>query len=888
MPGKISPPSFYVRLFRWLCKEQLFDELQGDLEEEFYYNVEQLGKRKASVIYKQEVLKMIRPSVLKRLKLIDNSIFYDMFKINTKLALRNLLKNKLYTAINIGGLAVSIAVCGILLLYVNSETNFDNYHPDYERTYRLALDRIYPDHTSHYAITPYSMAEQATRDFPEIEDFTRIFPAGFGTNVTYNNETFLENDIIAGEANFLDFFGIKLLQGNRQNIFNTANSVLISERMALKYFGTESPIGKILQTDIGDLEVSGVVENTPKNTHFKFDFLVNLEGLPFFQQPNYVNFSVYNYLKLSEGVAPATVNQKMKEVVEKYAAGQIEREQRISFEDYTASGNGYRYFLQPIEDIHLKSHLEGEFEPNGNITYIYIFFSIAVFIVILAAINFINLATARSTERAKEVGIRKVLGSEKKQLVSQFIIESVVVSIVSMLIGILLIYLALPPFNTYLDKEISLLTFASPLNIGLALVASFGLGILAGTYPAFVLSSFKPVVVLKGKLIKSQQGYWIRNGLVVFQFFVSIVLICSTLIVGQQMQYLQKRNLGFDRENVLVLSRAFGIPDLTTFKNELEAIPGVSKVGLTSAMPGTGFYYGASFRPAGTNESIALNCAVFDEDYIETMGIKLAKGRGFSKDFQDTLALILNESATRALGIEHSPIGQRIVNVQGANNPQGDITYEVVGVISDYNYKSLHTEITPMAIFSRESSQGGNIGAIALKTSTNQGATIVAQVEKLWQEIAPNQTFVYSFLDTDLSALYEAEQRSGDMFMVFTGIAIWIACIGLFGLATFMIGNRIKEIGVRKVLGASSQVVVWLLLKDFNKLIAISLLLAIPASVWVMGQWLGSFAYRIEMLDTWVSFVIGGTLALVVAWLTVSYHSIRAAVANPVKNLRTE
>ncbi|KYG75240.1 FtsX-like permease family protein [Roseivirga spongicola] len=531
--------------------------------------------------------------------------------------------------------------------------------------------------------------------------------------------------------------------------------------------------------------------------------------------------------------------------------------------------------------------MEAEFEPNGNITYVYISLSIAVFIVALAAVNFINLATARSTERAKEVGIRKVLGSEKKQLVSQFIIESVMVSVVSVTLGLLLVYFIISPFNNYLDKQIDIMSFATPLNIGLIIIFSFALGLIAGIYPAFVLSSFKPVVVLKGKLIKSKQGYWIRNGLVVFQFFISIVLICSTLIVGQQMRYLQNRNLGFDRTNLVTIQRAFAVQDMETFKNELSAIPGVSSVGITSAMPGNGFYYGASFRPQGSNESIALNCAVFDEDYIQTMNIEMASGRSFSREFQDTLSLILNESGARALGIQDDPIGKRIINVQGANNPQ-DIIYEVVGVIKDYNYKSLHTEITPMAIFSTEGAQGGNAGIMTLKVNPSQASNIVARAEEEFKQMAPNETFIYNYLDEELNELYETEKRSGDMFLVFSGIAIWIACIGLFGLATFMIGNRIKEIGVRKVLGASSQLVVWLLLKDFNKLIAISLLLAVPASVWVMGQWLGSFAYRIEMVDTWISFILGGALALVVAWLTVSYHSIRAAIANPVKNLRTE
>ncbi|OEK05500.1 hypothetical protein BFP71_08160 [Roseivirga misakiensis] len=810
-----------------------------------------------------------------------------MFKINAKLAFRNLAKHKLYTFINIGGLAISLAVCMLILLYVNSEVNYDNYHPNKERLYRVALDRFYPDHTSYYALTPFSMAEQAAIDFPEVEAFCRIFP-GFGIDVTYENESFLENGLKAADKNFFEVFGIKIIEGDKADIFNVPNAVVLSESTARKYFGNDQAIGKILKSALGDLIVSGVAEDTPQNTHFKFDLLLNLELLNFLQAPNFLNFSVHNYLLLKEGVDPELINEKYVDLVENYAAGQIERSQNISFEEYKASGNGYRYYLQPIQDIHLKSQLEAEFEVNGNITYIYIFLSIAVFIVALAAVNFINLATARSTERAKEVGIRKVLGSERKQLISQFLFESIFVSVVSLLIAVALIFLIMPAFNGFTEKTMALATFLTPLNIGILLLFSLGLGLLAGLYPAFILSSFKPVTVLKGKLISSKNGAWIRNGLVVFQFFISIVLICSTLIVGQQMDYLQNRNLGFDRENVLVIQRAFNLPDLETFKTEVSKIPGVNSIGGASAMPGSGIYFGASFRQEGMNEAVALNCAVFADEYLETMNMELAEGRSFSKDFQDTLALMLNESGARALGIADNPIGARISNVQGANNPNGNITYQVVGIIKDYNYKSLHTEITPMAIFSSESAQGGNVANLALKIDPAQSAAIVDQVREIWRGQAPNQTYVYNFLDDSLNGLYEAEQKSGKLFLIFTSIAIWIACIGLFGLATFIIGSRIKEIGVRKVLGASSARVVFLLMNDFNKLILISVLLAVPAAIWVMQKWLAGFAYRIDLTDTWVSFFIGGIVSLLVAWLTVSYHSIKAAMSNPVKNLRTE
>lgn len=889
MPGNPStPPRFYERLFRFFCKEELYNELQGDLDEEFFDKCETLGLRKARTHYRKEVLKMIRPSIIKKLKFLHNITFTAMFKINAKLALRNLVNHKLYTAINIGGLAISIAVCGLILLYVQSETNYDNYHPESDRLYRLALDRVYPDHVSHYAVTPMGIAKQVAIDHPEIESMVRIFP-GFGVNITIEDETFLEDDFLAVDTAFFSMFGIKLLRGNPANVLKTPNAAILTESAAIKYFGSTDIIGKTFTSGFGELIVNGITEDVPENTHFKFNMLVPMELMTqnFLDDTNFVNFAIHAYFRLREGVSPEQAMEKVNEVVETYAAGQLERDLRISFEDYKASGNGYNYFLQKVTDIHLTSHLEREFEANGNITYVIIFSSVAVFIIILAAINFINLATARSAERAKEVGIRKVLGSGKGSLINQFLIESIMVSSIAMILGIGLVYLLLPAFNDFTGKFIQLHVHEQPLTIITLLAIAIALGFLAGIYPAFVLSSFRPVVVLKGKLIRSKSGGWIRNGLVVFQFFVSVVLICSTLIVGQQMDYLQNRSLGFDKDNVLMVDRIFGVQDIQTFRNVLSNIPGVKTAAATSAMPGQIGYFGMSFRLQGAEDEVVFNCVVFQDGYPETMGMELVTGRTFSRDFEDSLSIVLNESAARVLGILDDPVGKTVTNLQGGNNPIGDANYRVIGVVKDYNYKSLHTEITPLAMFSHESTFGGFLGAMALRVD-NHSRELLSAVETTWNDQAQGQPFIYQYLDDSLFQLYTNEARSGELFFVFTTIAILIACIGLFGLATFIIASRIKEIGVRKVLGASSSKVVMLIIGDFNKLILIALLISVPVVVLVMQNWLSGFAYHISLGSTWISFVIGGVIALFVAWLTVSYHSIRAAIANPVKNLRTE
>ncbi len=808
-----------------------------------------------------------------------------MLKNFVKIAIRNLTKNKIYTFINVGGLAISIAVCTLILLYVQSEVSYDDYHPNKENLYRLALERIYPDHVSHYAYTPGAMAQQAYADYPEVTSFVRTFKAFNAVNVQYEDQSYLEPRFMAADSNFFKVFGIELLKGDPDKVFDVPNAVVITESTAIKYFGNEDPIGKALIGGFGNLIVSGVSEDVPENTHFKYDFLANIALLQFLQQPNYVNFSVYNYVVLQDGYDPENFKGVMDRIVETYAAGQIERAQGISFADYKAAGNGYKYYLQPVQDIHLKSHLEAEAEANGNITYIYIFISISIFVLALAAVNFINLATARSTERAREVGIRKVLGSFKKQLIQQFLVESIIISILGTIIGICLVYLALPYFNTLAQKQMVFDLLSSPLIIPAFVGFALFIGAVAGIYPAFVLSTFSPAIVLKGKVISGQRGAWIRNGLVVFQFGISITLICCTLIVNDQMQYLQNKELGFDRENTLVIEQAGSVQNIPTFQERVRAISGVQQIGSSSAMPGDGIYFGMSFRKPSNPDVIALNCGVFDDFYIETMGMEIVQGRGFSKDFNDTLSLILNEAALEAFNIDGDPIGQTIINTAGANNGNVERNYRIIGIVRDYNYKSLHTEITPMAVFSMESANAF-AGFMPVKIQSTNLQKTLADIESVWSEMAPNVPFTYNFLDQNLAQLYNAEQRSGYLFLVFTAIAIAIACVGLFGLAAYIVGNRVKEIGIRKVLGASSAGVVFLLLKDFNKLVIIAIVIALPVTVLIMRPWLDGFAYHQAI--RWENFVIGGLLALVIAWLTVSYQSIRAAVANPVKALRSE
>lgn len=818
-----------------------------------------------------------------------------MFKNYIKVAFRNLFKQKEYAFINILGLSIGMACCLLIALFVLDEYSYDNFHSDGDRIYRMSLERKYPDHSTFYAVVPHSFSEVLTQDYPEIEATCKLNANNANVVFRYEDQggdekIFEEDRFFHADSNFFNFFSVRLLKGNPNEVLTKPNTIVITESAAAKYFGDREPIGQVLKTDFAEYDITGVCEDLPDNSHFKFDLVGSWRSLPFSETLNYLAFSACTYLRLDPLASPAALEQKLPQMVETYAAAQVEERLQISFQDYVAAGNGYRYFLQPLRDIHLKSNLEGELGTNGDITVVYIFISIAIFILVIASINFMNLATARSADRAREVGVRKVMGSGKQQLIKQFLSESMVISFISLLFAVSIVTLSLPYFNRLFNNHIELDLPGVPFLLPAIIFFTVLVGLLAGIYPAFVLSSFNPVNVLKGKLIHSSKGSWLRNGLVTFQFFISIVLIAGILVIYQQMEFLRTKNLGYNKDHVLIIDRITPLGEnWQAFDKEVLNLPGVKKLGHANTMPGSpsSFFFGIQFQPKGVQDVLTTKGFIADDHFIDALELEMVQGRAFSPDIEDSLSIILNQSAVKTLGI-NNPVGAQLVTK--GNNPFAppgvEVVYTIVGVVKDFNFQSLRDEISPLVLLNPGRENPINFAAVAIKISPENINQTINAIENKWKSITENEPFRYSFLDQDLLANYRAEQNSSQLLTIFTGLAILIACIGLFGLAAFISQQRTKEIGVRKVLGASVFGVVVLLSKDFTKLVLVAFIVSIPVAWYFIDQWLENFAYSVD-ISLWV-FVISGFTALAIALITVSYQALKTAIVNPVKSLKSE
>ncbi len=808
-----------------------------------------------------------------------------MLKNYLKIAFRSLRKNKAYTIINVLGLSFGLACCIMITLYVQEETSYDTFYENGDNIYRMVLERKYPNHVSYYAIIPGGFSEVLAEEISEVKQSTRLIGfSNFSAIVKYEDKVFEEYYTFSADSNFFSVLDFDFVQGDPSSALKNPNTVILTQSTATKYFGNENPVGKNIEVNGNPIEVVGVMEDIPENSHIKFDFLSSSTNLGFLNNPNYISFSSYTYLELEPGTNKDEVEAKIPAVVEKYASSQIEQNLGISYSEYQAAGNGYVYTLQPISDIHLISNLESEIKPNGNIMYVYIFISIGAFILLLAGINFVNLATAKSAERAQEVGLRKVMGSERKHLILQFLTESTFITFVSLILGIAVIQLALPFFNNLAGKSLELGLLSNTLTIPALIFIVLFVGVLAGLYPAFYISSLQPIEVVKGKFKSNSKGKWLRNGLVVFQFSISMILISGTLVVYNQMEFIQNKKLGFNKENVLVLERLNVVNELDSFRNALMNITQVTSVSTSSTMPG-GYFFGSQFQKPGESDVLTTKSLSVDDYYFETMDTKITEGRAFSEDFNDSLNVILNETAVKTFGLEN-PIGATLTTTNPDQNGNIlSIDYTVIGVVDDFNFESLRTNVTPLAIYSNES-QVGFATFMPIRFESSNIQQTVANIEETWELYAPGEPFLYSFLDSDLDRMYKSEAVSGTLLAFFSILAIIIACVGLFGLAAYMAFQRTKEIGVRKVLGASVAGIIILLSKEFTKLVGVSFIVAVPVSWYLMNNWLDNFAYQTE-LSVW-TFLLSGILALGVALLTVSWQSVKAALTNPVNSLKSE
>jgi putative ABC transport system permease protein len=806
-----------------------------------------------------------------------------MYKNYLKVALRNFWKNKAFSAINIIGLASGLAVCLLIVLYVVDELSYDKYNKNADRIYRLDADIYFNNTSAIFAVAPDPLAPTLKRDFPEIEEAVRINNQT-DILVKKDNQNVQDHNAAFADSTFFKVFTIPMIHGNPETALKEPNSIVIDETTAKKYFNSTDVLGKTLVVDNTNYcKITGVIKDIPKQSHFHFHFI-----RPKTKNVNdsWLSNNTFNYVMVRPGVTQEKLQKDVDATINNYLGKELESALHASLKDLGNKGNHFIYHATPLTDIHLHSNKSYEIEANGDITYVYIFSVIAIFILLIACVNFMNLSTARSANRAKEVGIRKVAGSLRTHLITQFLTESVLLSFFSLLLAILIAALLLPLFNQLAVKDMSVTklfsTWLFPVMIGLVFVVGF----LAGSYPAFYLSSFQPIDVLKGKIAKGFKSSWLRSGLVVFQFTISIMLIIGTIVIYNQLDYIRSRKIGYNRDQVFVLHNAWYLDkQIHTFRNELLNIPGITNATISGDLPtGTSFDNEGWFRDATMNatKAVVLTNFYVDENYIPTMGMQMAQGRNFSKDFpSDSLGVILNEAAVKILGFK-DPFKETLYRPNfSSGGVNGSLGYHVVGVVKDFNFSSMHSNVGPLIIQESE-----NWGAIAVRINSKNISSVINSIQTKWKSMTSGQPFNYTFMDADFNKIYTAEQQTGKLFITFAVFAIFIGCLGLFGLVTYAAEQRTKEIGVRKVLGASVGGIVAMLSKDFAKLVLIASVIAFPVAWWAMHKWLQSFAYRINI--SWWIFIVAGAAAILIALITVSLQAIKAAIANPVKSLRTE
>ncbi len=807
-----------------------------------------------------------------------------MFKNYFKVAFRNLWKSKTFSFINILGLATGLCCFLLIALYVLDELSYDRFYANADRIYRINADIKFGGNELHIPESSDMMGATLKKDYPEIEEYTRIYNNNGNKLVKKGNEYINEFNVAHVDSTFFTVFQLPAIEGDTRTALNEPNTVVITEVVSKKYFGTTHVLGKTLETNDDSstiYKITAVIKDIPQNSHFRFDFLFSMKNVDY-RWGQYLSNNFHTYLLLKKGADYKALEKKFPQFIDKYLLPQAKQFMQInSMADFEKAGNKLAYSLTPLTKIHLYSDRQFEIRPSGNIQYVYIFSAIALFILLLGCINFMNLTTARSANRAREVGIRKVLGTQRKGLVLQFLTESTLMVFLSMIIAITLAYLVLPLFNDVSGKAMSLHSLFSPLILPLLIALPFIVGILAGSYPAFYLSFFRPIEVLKGKLSSTGGNGRLRSALVVFQFAIAIILIIGTIVVYSQLNYIQNKNLGFNKDQVLIVNDAYALQqNIKPLKNEMLEQQGVVSGTISSFLPvsNSSRSDNSYSKEAVSDSKNSFNMQSWrvDYDYIKTMGMELKQGRNFSKDFgTDSSAVIINESAAKFLNYD-DPVGKKIYSLD--SNP---VAYTIIGVVKNFNFESLHKDVGPLGFF-----LGRSPGMISFKVRPADLPAILKTVESKWKAMAPGMPFSYRFLDESFAEMYSAEQRAGKIALTFSVLAIFIACLGLFGLATFIAEQRTKEIGIRKVLGASVNGIVQLLSKDFVKLVVIAFVIASPIAWWAMHKWLQDFAYRIDL--KWWIFLTAGIAALFIAIVTVSFQAVKAALTNPVKNLRTE
>jgi len=813
-----------------------------------------------------------------------------MLKNYFNIAVRNLLKHKFYSFLNILGLSIGLSCFMLITSYIMQETNFDSHYKDSDQMYRVDFRATLngEDHISSKVGSPTGAALK--RDYPEVINATRLNDAGnWFVKKKGDVSSFKEELVLMADSNFFDFFTTELVYGNKDKILSRPNTLALDLTTSKKIFGDMNPVGEVLVLDNRtDYEVTGVYRDLAQNSHFNHNILLSMSSFEWANSNNSNNWLSTNfntYIKLKEGFDYHLLEEKFPGMIQTYCAPLIEQFLNMNMEEFENSGNALGFSLFPLEKIHLYSSKEGELGINGDIKYIYIFAAVALFILILACINFMNLSTARSANRAKEVGIRKVMGVYKSQLIYQFISEAVLISIISSLIAYALTFFALEKFNEIASVQLAyqdLLERGYLLFIGAIVLI---VGFLAGSYPAFYLSMFKPVEVLKGTIRQGVKSGPIRSVLVVFQFSISIIMIIGTAIVFDQLSFIQNKKLGFEKDQVIIVNDAWILRDnIDAYKQEASRNANVISSTLTSFTPSNTFDNSDLYfknPSAVADESLVIRESSIDHDFLETLGISLVSGRNFSKDFlTDSTTILINETAARKFGFE-DPIGSYLYTFEGDDDVPVATPYKIVGVINDFHFESLRSDISPLVLHLGRSSS-----SVLFKVKMENAKETISYLNETWDEMVVGQPFEYRFMNEEFNNLYTQENRIGQIFSIFAVLAILIACLGLFGLAAFTAEQKNKEIGIRKTLGASIPNIVGLLSKNFLKLVGISFVIAAPIAFVAMNYWLEDFAYRTSFKPT--TFLFSGLLALLVAWVTIGFQSWKAARNNPIKSLRSE
>lgn len=803
-----------------------------------------------------------------------------------KVSIRNLVRNKLYSLINILGLSIGLACSILIFLYVLDEISYDKFHSKSEQIYRLGIDVKMQGTELKAYVTGASVGRTMVSELPEVLNSTRVALSQLSDSesiIEIDNKKFIEEGIYYVDSTFFEIFDINVLYGKADKYLTTPYTIILTESTANKYFGSTDVVGRSLNMQNQEYIIQAVIEDCPSNSHLAYQILVSFISLPDANSETWMtNDFSYTYVLLDPNCDPELVRGKMENIALKYIGKEIDQVFGVTVDEYSKGGNSYNYLLQSLTDIHLKSHTDFEITPNSDIVYVYIFSIVGLFILLIAIINFMNLTTARSSSRAKEVGIRKVVGAFRKSLFNQFLFESVVMSMISLIVAMVIIESILPVFNIFSSKQLTIGYFSSFYVVPSLLLMGIGVGVISGLYSASYLSASKILNVLKGKLLSNPKKNHFRSFLVIFQFSISIVLFIGTIIIYSQLDLIKNKDVGFEKKNIVVINKANILGNSTdAFKQELKLNPLIENVALSSSLPAK-MFGGIPINVPGENSTkpFVPRTMSVDLDFAETFNLKMKEGRFFSEEFRtDTFGIVLNEAAVKEFGLEEPVAGKRLVTTFYGNV----LDWKILGVVKDFNYQSLYQDVGSLVLISPRF-RGVNLMSIKLKTEVT--SEILDYIKEKWEGFIQDTPFDYYMLEADYNNLHQQEFKTGEIFTVFSFLAIFIACLGLFGLASFIAEQKTKEIGVRKALGSSVFNIVKLLLVQFTKWVVWANLIAWPIGYFLMKKWLSNFAYRVN-IEWWV-FVVSAFLALLIAIITVSFQAVKAASNNPVNSLRYE